>query len=176
MQNKITFKQLLLFPYQLFNKLAWQRLITSEDVGAFLFKKYYIFFLCVNIFLPKISIGGASFYVFEFLNIALFGVLILRGKLFLNSIIVITYVLFILLTLFSYLVGVLNFNFFDVHSLFRLLKFTLFIFYIIAPFYICKHISDHDLWKVLNFQILFFAAAGSYVLFNYMAYPGSLME
>ncbi len=139
-----------------------------------LIKRYYLLFLSVNIFLPKIDLGIGSFYVFELINVFVLLLLLSRGRLFLKSIVIQTYMLFILVSLISFFVGVLTFNFFDFISFIRVLKFGFFTLYLIIPYYIYRDISREELRRVLHYQFLFFVAAGSYVVFNMVTNPKSI--
>jgi hypothetical protein len=138
-------------------------------------KKYYMLFLCTNIFFPKLNLGFGNFYFFEFINIGLFALLIGSGKLRMNSIAK-SYALFIAISFLSFFVGVMSFKLFDSQSFARLLKFSFFIFYLIIPFYILKYVSIKDLFKVINYQIIFFIAAGAYVLYNVLIDPISVHD
>lgn len=120
-----------------------------------LLKRYYIFFLCVNIFLPKINLGFGSFYFFEFINLFLFAVVIIRGRVLLDAV-SLSYLALILIGYISFLFGMLHFNLFDANSFARLVKFTFFIFYIIVPYLILDRLSERDIMKVVNYQFLFF--------------------
>jgi hypothetical protein len=140
-----------------------------------LFKRYYIFFLCVNIFLPKINLGFGSFYIFEFINLFLFAFVIIRGKILINAV-TLSYVAFIVIGYISFLFGMLHFNLFDANSFARLIKFTFFIFYIIAPFLILDRLSEQDLRKVVHYQFLFFLAAGGYVIYHMITEPQTMTE
>lgn len=133
--------------------------------------KYYSFFLCVNIFLPKVDLGFGQFYLFDFINVVLFILFVARGKLYLRSAIVLTYVGFILLCYITYLVGLTNFLFFDSVSFFRLIKFTVFILFLVIPYYIYKEFSYEDLQKILWFQVLFIVSSGLYTIYHMIFFP-----
>ncbi|MGE0588235.1 MAG: O-antigen ligase family protein [Cyclobacteriaceae bacterium] len=138
-------------------------------------KKYYILFLCVNIFLPKINLGFGNFYLFELLNVILLLVLLPFVKIP-TSRVAVSYVMFMALTLASFALGVFKFGFIDGPSLGRVLKFTFFVFYLIVPYYVADKVSYRDLNQTLNFQILFLMVAGIYVVFNMITAPLSLNE
>ena len=135
-----------------------------------LLKRYYILFLCVNIFLPKLNLGFGSFYFFEIINLILFALFILRGKVLLDSV-TLTYFIFIFIGHLSYIIGYAQFGFFDATSYARLLKFTFFIFYILAPYFLLNKVSERDILKVLNWQFIFFLTAGAYVVYNMITDP-----
>lgn len=135
-----------------------------------LLKRYYIFFLCVNIFLPKLNLGFGSFYLFELINLALFAFVLFRGKILLDGVIV-TYFIFILIGHLSFFFGFAYFEFFDSTSYARLVKFTFFLFYIIMPYVLLNKLSERDILKVVNAQLLFFLAAGGYVIFYMITDP-----
>jgi hypothetical protein len=140
-----------------------------------LLKRYYIFFLCINIFLPKIDLGFGDFYLFEFINLFLFVALIFRGKILANGVVV-TYIAFMLVCFLSFFFGMMYFNLFDAHSFGRLVKFTFFIFYILMPYVILNNLSERDLIKVLNYQWWFFVLAGAYVVFHMVTAPLTMIE
>ena len=140
-----------------------------------LLKRYYIFFLCVNIFLPKINLGFGSFYFFEFINLFLFAAVIIRGRVLLDAV-SLSYLALILIGYISFLFGVLHFNLFDANSFARLVKFTFFIFYIIVPYLILDRLSERDIMKVVNYQFLFFLVAGIYVLYHMITQPQTMTE
>ncbi len=140
-----------------------------------LLKRYYILFLCVNIFLPKLNLGFGNFYFFEIINLILFALLILRGKVLLDSV-TLTYFIFIFIGHLSFIIGYAQFGFFDATSYARLLKFTFFIFYIIAPYFLINKLSERDILKVLNWQFIFFLTAGAYVVYNMITDPKPTYE
>ncbi len=140
-----------------------------------LLKRYYIFFLCINIFLPKINLGFGSFYFFEFINLFLFAFVIIRGRILINAV-TMSYVAFMLIGYISFLFGMLHFNLFDANSFARLIKFTFFLFYIIVPFLILDTLSERDVMKVVHYQFLFFLAAGFYVIYHMVTEPQTMTE
>ncbi len=140
-------------------------------MGSKTLAKYYSFFLCLNIFLPKIDFGAGQFYVFDFVNVILFGYFISRGKLFLRSNVILSYIGFMAACYMSYVVGLLNFEFIDSTSLFRLIKFTIFILYLVVPYYVYDAFSAEDLKKIINYQILFIFLAGLYTIYHMVFYP-----
>jgi len=141
-----------------------------------LLRKYYLFFLSANVFLPKINFGFGSFYVFDFANILIFLVLISRGRLFIKSIIIQTYVLFVASGFLAFVVGMFTFGFIDVISLVRLMKFLFFAFYMIVPFYIYRDITSSEIKRLINYQIVFFLIAGAYVVFNMISHPKKMSD
>lgn len=145
-------------------------------LGTKLIAKYYIFFLCLNIFLPKIDLGFGQFYIFDFTNSLLFVFLICRGKLFTHSIVISTYALFVFVCGLTFFVGLISFNIFDTTSFLRLIKFSLFILFLIIPYYIYRELTFGDLMKVLKYQLLFVALSGLYVVFHMIFYPKSISD
>ncbi|MDV3308344.1 MAG: O-antigen ligase family protein [Cyclobacteriaceae bacterium] len=145
-------------------------------MGTRLIAQYYLLFLCLNIFLPKIDFGFGQFYVFDFVNILLFGLLIARGRIFANSPVITTYALFMVLGILTFVVGMINFSFFDATSFFRLLKFTLFLLFLVIPYYLYREYSFKDLMRVLNFQVLFVVLSGLYVVYHMIFQPMSASD
>ena len=141
-----------------------------------LIARYYILFLCLNIFLPKIDFGFGQFYVFDFVNIVLFGLLIARGRIFASSPVITTYTIFMVLGVLTFLVGLINFGFFDTTSFFRLLKFTFFLLFLVIPYYLYREYSFSDLMRVLNFQVLFVVLSGLYVVYHMIFAPMSASD
>ena len=147
------------------------------SVGMRLIAQYYLLFLCLNIFFPKINLGGTSFYFFEVTNAILFALFfILYRKFYFGNQVVKTYVALMVLSFFSYWAGFVKFGFLDATSFGRLLKFTFFIFYIVFPYYLYRYITERQIASVLNFQILFFLFAGTYVIYNMITSPASMVE
>jgi hypothetical protein len=125
----------------------------------------------LNIFLPKIDFGFGEFYLFDFVNIALFIVLLSRGRLFTGSIVISSYVAFVAIGALTFFVGMLNFGFFDTTSFLRLIKFTLFILFLVIPYYLYKEYSFKDIMKALNYQVLFVILSGLYVVYHMIFEP-----
>ena len=88
-----------------------------------------------------------------------------------RSNVVLSYIGFIFICYLAYIVGVLNFSFFDATSFFRLIKFTVFILFLIIPYYLHEEYSLADLKKILNFQILFIVLSGLYTLYHMIFFP-----
>lgn len=140
-----------------------------------LLKRYYIFFLCINIFLPKLNLGFASFYIFEVINLLIFALILLRGKILIDGI-VISYLIFMLILHMSFFLGYAYFEFFDAVSFARLIKFTFFVFYIIAPYLILNKLTEADIAKVVKAQFIFFLCAGAYVFFHMITEPKTIHD
>src|SRR5690606_22445756 len=51
-----------------------------------------------------------------------------------------------------------------------------FTFYIVFPYYLYRYVTVRHIKYVLNFQFLFFIAAGWYVLYNMVTTPASINE
>ena len=142
-----------------------------------LIAKYYLLFLCLNIFFPKIDLGGIAFYFFEITNAVLFAVFfLLHRKVYFNNQVVRIYVAFMILTFLSFWVGFVKFGFFDAASFGRVVKFTFIILYIKFTYYLYRYISEEQIARVLNFQMLFFLLAGAYVMYNMITSPASMVE
>lgn len=142
-------------------------------MGTKLIARYYILFLCLNIFLPKIDFGFGQFYLFDFVNMLLFVVLLSRGRIFACSVVISTYAAFVAIGALTFLVGMMNFGFFDTTSFFRLIKFILFILFLVIPYYLYKEYSYRDIVKVLNYQVLFVILSGLYVAYHMIFEPKS---
>lgn len=145
-------------------------------MGTKLIARYYMLFLCLNIFFPKIDFGFGQFYLFDFVNILLFVVLLSRGRLFTRSILITSYTALIVVGALTFLVGMVNFSFFDTTSFFRLIKFGLFILFLVIPYYLYKEYSYKDLVKILNFQVLFVILSGMYVGYHMIFEPRSVSD
>jgi hypothetical protein len=100
----------------------------------------------------------------------------MRGKLFINSPVILTYIAFILLSYLTFAVGYLNFDFFDSTSFFRLVKFTLFILFLTLPYYIYREYSFKDLVKITKYQVLFILLSGLYVIYHMVFQPQSITD
>jgi hypothetical protein len=126
--------------------------------------------------MPKIDFGFGQFYLFDFVNLLLFVVLLSRGRMFAGSVVISSYAAFVAIGALTFLVGMVNFSFFDTTSFFRLIKFTLFILFLIIPYYLYREYSYRDLVKVLNYQVLFVILSGLYVAYHMIFEPKSASD
>ena len=141
-------------------------------IGSRLIAQYYTIFLCLNIYLPKIDLGFGQFYVFDFTNIIIFVYFLGKEKVQLgNKWVTLSYSLFMALCSLTYLIGFFDFGFIDLTSLFRLVKFTVFLIFLILPVYLYREFDYEDLLKIVYFQITFIILSGLYTLFHMLFFP-----
>jgi hypothetical protein len=138
------------------------------------FKAYYIFFLCTNIFLPKIDLGFGNFYVFEIVNFPIFILFVVGNPKV--SLPVQTYLLFLSTCFVGLLSGLVSYLVFDFVSFVRLVKFTFFTFYMIVPLFLFDRVNESDLRRVVGYQVAFIFFAGLYVVYNMVTNPLSVSD
>jgi len=138
-------------------------------------KGYLIFlFLGATIYFPKLDLGFATVYIFEF--IFLFTLLLQPfWRLFkAPSLIEKTYFYYALLAFFSWFVGALVTNFVDTKGLLTLFKYLSYL--LLIPFLRInsKLVSEKLVLRSLFLQYMFVILAGGYVFYNMAFTPVSL--
>jgi hypothetical protein len=133
-----------------------------------------VLYACTTIFTPKIDIGIAPVYFFEPVFLAMVIYLFKKNKLHFSTNIEKTYLLFSILTVFTYLEGPLITGIFDVKPALLLLKFTIFVMMIPVVRYLNGTVSDQVFIRILHSQFLFVLLSGLYVVFNMLVNPISL--
>ena len=135
-----------------------------------------ILYVSTTIFTPKVNLGFFTIYLFEPFILGTVLYLLMTGQLGFSSNIEKTYLLFLALTVFTYLEGPLYTGHFDIVPALLIMKYSLFVMMIPVVAYLKESVSERIFIRVIHSQFIFVLLAGLYVVINMIFNPISLSD
>ena len=134
----------------------------------------FILYVSTTILTPKIDFGFVVIYPFEPFLILISIYLLIKKKIVFITNIEKSYLLFIAISVSTYILGVFNTGIVDEKAILLIIKFLSFGFIIPISYYFSKYITEDTVEKILFVQLLFVIVFGSYVIYHFIFFPISM--